>query len=243
LAVGDILVIGGADYRIAAGGIVGDIPPSHTNGSGPNTVAGVTTNETEITITLESNPDPLDGTPPAAPSFVVNALVGVQVGERASFTVDVTGTVAATFSQGTATLTTTATSTAVPASTANVTTITTFLDNFIQITKVVTNTTSGAGPAANVPGVTGDILEYTITMTNTSAADAVNVVLTDDEPPYTSYVGSSTTLNAGAVADGGVDPLPTATANGGLAVNDAGSAPGTIAAGTTATVTFQVQIQ
>ena len=55
----------------------------------------------------------------------------------------------------------------------------------------------------------GDTLQYTITMTNSSATPATGVILTDAIPANTTYVANSTTLNSAPVAqpDGGVSPL------------------------------------
>jgi uncharacterized repeat protein (TIGR01451 family)/fimbrial isopeptide formation D2 family protein len=92
----------------------------------------------------------------------------------------------------------------------------------------------------------GDVLSYTITLTNSAATPATGVVLADVVPANTTYVANSTTLNGGPVTDpsAGVSPLA-----GGMGVVSAGltppsppSAGGTIAAHGTGTVTFDVQV-
>ncbi len=49
----------------------------------------------------------------------------------------------------------------------------------------------------------GDVIRYTITLTNSAATPASGVVLTDAVPANTTYVSGSTTLNGSAVADAG----------------------------------------
>ncbi len=77
----------------------------------------------------------------------------------------------------------------------------------------------------------GDTLEYTLTIDNSGNTPAVNVVLTDAIPANTTYVADSTTLDGGAVGDvGGIMPFA------------AGGVIGTMDAGTSATVVFQVTV-
>ena len=55
----------------------------------------------------------------------------------------------------------------------------------------------------------GDVLRYTIALTNSAAAPATGVVLTDAIPVNTTYVANSTTLNGTTVADpsAGISPV------------------------------------
>jgi uncharacterized repeat protein (TIGR01451 family) len=62
-------------------------------------------------------------------------------------------------------------------------------------------------------------------------------VLADDVPANTAYVTGSVTLNGATVPDSGASPLVA-----GMAINSAGNASGTIAAGASAVVTFKVQV-
>lgn len=80
----------------------------------------------------------------------------------------------------------------------------------------------------------GDVLQYTITMTNSGATPATGVVLSDGVPANTSYVANSVRMNGAAVADStpGVSPL----------ANGMGISGGTLAAGGTGIVTFKVQV-
>jgi large repetitive protein len=85
----------------------------------------------------------------------------------------------------------------------------------------------------------GDVLIYTITVTNPSVVPATGVVLIDDVPADTTYVANSVTLNGLPVGqpDGGISPLIA-----GVALNSSGSEAGTLAAGSSAVVTFKVQV-
>jgi len=67
----------------------------------------------------------------------------------------------------------------------------------------------------------GETLQYTITIRNIGTENAVNVMLRDYTPAYTSYVAGSTTLNGVAVPDPapGVNPL-----QAGIPVNTPGTA-------------------
>jgi uncharacterized repeat protein (TIGR01451 family)/fimbrial isopeptide formation D2 family protein len=94
------------------------------------------------------------------------------------------------------------------------------------------------------------VLTYTIKVHNNGNVAATGVVLTDDIPANTGYVPNSTTLNGIAVPDaGGTTKL--ATSQGGLDVNSSDITPpagppaagaGQINAGSSAVITFQVQV-
>src|SRR5262249_53200741 len=73
----------------------------------------------------------------------------------------------------------------------------------------------------------GDTLTYTTPLSNTGIVDATNVVFTDPPPPGTAFIPGSFKVN-GVVQPG---------ANPGSGVN-----LGTVAAGPTKTVTFQVMV-
>jgi uncharacterized repeat protein (TIGR01451 family) len=92
----------------------------------------------------------------------------------------------------------------------------------------------------------GDVLRYTITLTNSAATPATGVVLTDAAPANTTYVANTTTLNGGAVADSsaGVSPLTNGmgVVSSGLPPSSPPSSSGTLAAHGTGTVTFDVQV-
>ncbi|MDJ0818452.1 MAG: SdrD B-like domain-containing protein [Desulfobacterales bacterium] len=85
----------------------------------------------------------------------------------------------------------------------------------------------------------GDVLRYTIVISNFGAIPATGVVLTDAVPTNTTYVDDSLRLNGASLGpDGGVSPLI-----GGLPVHSSDN-PGTgiISAGETAVVTFDARV-
>ncbi|MRR33088.1 DUF11 domain-containing protein [bacterium] len=92
----------------------------------------------------------------------------------------------------------------------------------------------------------GDVLQYDITMTNSAATPATGVVLTDATPANTTYVANSVRLNGTAVGDPapGVSPLTNGmgVVSSGLAPPSPPSSGGTLAAGGTGVVTFQVRV-
>jgi len=83
------------------------------------------------------------------------------------------------------------------------------------------------------------LLTYTITVTNNGGADAVNIVLTDPIPGFTTYQAGSITLNTVGKTDvdGDDEADYNVTNPGEITVNI-----GTLAPAASATVTFQVQI-
>lgn len=199
---------------------------AYTDGSG-NLVAEVST---QLTLTLISGTAITPGS--VAP--------GTQVGEFKK-------TVAVTFTTGTPTTVGTdgtyathytiasALTPAVNLTTTDV--ITTVSAPSVTITKT-------ASPAGSVNS--GATITYTITVTNTHASAAVSsVTVIDPVPTYTTYVASSTRLNAITVAgDGGTSPLIAGLAVDGNGARAAGAAAtGTLAAGGIAVVIFQVRVQ
>ncbi len=91
-----------------------------------------------------------------------------------------------------------------------------------------------------------DVLRYTITITNAGAAPATGVVFTDPVPVNTTYVPDSVQLNGLPVGqpDGGISPLAS-----GIDVSSSDLTPplpsagnGTLSLGSTAVVTFDVQV-
>ncbi|MDH3214320.1 MAG: OmpA family protein, partial [Myxococcales bacterium] len=98
------------------------------------------------------------------------------------------------------------------------------------------------------PGVVdpGDVLRYTITLSNSGAITATNVSLRDSVPANTTYVADSLTLNGLPVGqpDGGVSPL-----TAGIPVSSTNLTPplpapgmGTVTAGGTAVVEFDLRV-
>ncbi len=84
----------------------------------------------------------------------------------------------------------------------------------------------------------GDTLSYTITVSNSGAKDAADVVLTDIVPTFTTYVSGDFTVDGVNVPDSGYLPLID-----GLVLTTAGATTsGTINAGTSVTVSFTVRV-
>ncbi len=84
----------------------------------------------------------------------------------------------------------------------------------------------------------GSVITYTLRLRNRGNAAATGARITDAVPAYTGYVPLTTTLNGGPVEDvSGTTPLA-----GGVAVNSPGEAPGVIAPGAEAVVSFTVQV-
>ncbi|HKK04341.1 MAG TPA: isopeptide-forming domain-containing fimbrial protein [Gammaproteobacteria bacterium] len=86
----------------------------------------------------------------------------------------------------------------------------------------------------------GDVLEYTIKVTNYGKVQASGVTLTDAVPANTTYYPNSTTLNTLAVAEPtpGVSPLAA-----GISINSSDTTiPGELSPGGTATIVFDVTV-
>ncbi|WP_232053865.1 isopeptide-forming domain-containing fimbrial protein [Microbulbifer sp. GL-2] len=92
----------------------------------------------------------------------------------------------------------------------------------------------------------GDVLRYTIAISNMGGVDAMQVALTDQVPANTTYVTGTTTLNGVAVADnaGGMSLLNTAlpVSSSDLTPPLPGASEGVITSAQTATVTFDVMV-
>ncbi|MDX8382320.1 MAG: hypothetical protein R8M14_09450 [Ghiorsea sp.] len=203
LAVNDIVVIGGVDYKISA--IVSGTAASHANALPNDGVAGVTTNETPTLITLVANntaavPGVSVAGSNTAPALTVAAIAGL-VAEQGTFTVAVTGTAGPT--PGTGTVDTPITITPVTPPVAGpviVTTppvTTTFSGPNVTIAKDV-STDGGLTFAATGSGAPGDTLTYRITVTNGGAGNATVVVVTDPMPLYTTYTAGTAKSNTAA---------------------------------------------
>ncbi|MCP4472068.1 MAG: DUF11 domain-containing protein, partial [Gammaproteobacteria bacterium] len=110
----------------------------------------------------------------------------------------------------------------------------------LDIQKTVINVTTGQNPGTDA--TPGDVLRYSITISNSGLVDASAVTLSDAIPANASYIADTVTLNGLPVGqpDGGVSPLVA-----GIDVSSSDLPPpipsnGTITVGETATVTFDV---
>lgn len=225
IAVGDTVVINGFEYTVE----------SVTPGTVASTVGNTTTAETYTAINLTV---PLGSGSPSIGNATI--AVGTQVGEQQTFTIDVTvsapttvgtdGEVSPAISGNTSALDTNGDpasfDTATDGDNTNDPSIT-VLSATVSITKEARNVTKGGVFATSgVNAQTGDTLEYRITMeVAAGTGDAVDSVLTDEVPDYTTYVASSTTLNGAAVTDdAGAVAFPLSSTNSGLGVNSVNGA-------------------
>lgn len=255
LSAGDTVVIniGGIDYRYTVEAVRTGVIASTTG----NTTTAETYTELDLTVPAASGSPPIGlGTVPA----------GRQVGERRTFTVDVTVTAPTVVGvDGEVDVVITgATSandtggnpatydTSTDADPGNDITIT-VLSATVTLLKEARNVTLGTAFAvAGVTAQPGNVLEYRITATAAAGTgDAANSVLRDEIPQYTSYVPGSTTLNGVAVPDGVAPLFPLAAANNGLGINSANGAVDLVNGGTlvdgdsgvdAAVVIFQVTV-
>ncbi len=129
-----------------------------------------------------------------------------------------------------------ATSVAVPANVATVTLTTSVGAPSISLNKsyVLTDTDGSGGPTP------GDTVTYTITYTNTSTTtDALNVVISDAVPAFTTYVANSLTLNGAPQTDASDSP----TDEGEVVGGNVQVTVGTVPFGASGDVSFSVLIQ
>ncbi len=59
------------------------------------------------------------------------------------------------------------------------------------MTKQVANVTEGLGPGTNIPGIPGDLLEYTLSFTNKRGFPLSSFKINDPVPANTAYVAAS----------------------------------------------------
>jgi len=266
LAVNDIVVIGGVDYKISAITSADGINPiaaaSHANTPADGT-AGLTKAENSVILTLvANNTAAVAGVSVAgsnaAPAFTIGTtalatagVVGGLVAEQGTFTVNVTGNAGPLTGPGSVDTPITITPVTPPVTGPVIVTTppvtTTFTGPNVGITKQV-STDGGANFAATGSGAPGDTLTYRITVNNTGAGNATSVVITDPMPQYTTYT-------AGTAKS---DPTATTYAVAATVLTDtAADAPGepydftgttatlnvgTLAAGATIVLYYQVTI-
>jgi uncharacterized repeat protein (TIGR01451 family)/MYXO-CTERM domain-containing protein len=128
-----------------------------------------------------------------------------------------------------------------------ITSISTFAPDFTGSVKTVADITSGSLASVHA----GDILQYTITLTNIGNDTSTNTVLNDPLPAGVTYVPGSLAITAGAGAGAKTDAsaddqgeylsgMNLVTFRVGTGAN--GTMGGTLLVGASSTVTFQVQI-
>lgn len=242
LLVGDIVVVGGIDYEISV--ISANNQASHTNASGTDGVAGTTTPEVPVTITLIANAAG-SNTAPTLP--LLTAQIGNVVGEQGTFTVDVTATAGPASGNAIVPVTTTLTTSGPGPLTTTDPTVTTFNGAILTITKEVS--TDGLAFAATGTGQPGDTLTYRITVNNGGAGNATVVTVTDPMPLYTTYTAGTAKSNTVATTyvDGTNvvltdDPLLPVVDGYDFTGTTATLNLGTLAAGATSVLFYQVTI-
>jgi uncharacterized repeat protein (TIGR01451 family)/fimbrial isopeptide formation D2 family protein len=111
----------------------------------------------------------------------------------------------------------------------------------MQIVGLVAQKTVAISVDNNLNGLVdpGDELLYSIDINYPGATSVTGAILSDDVPANTTYIPDSVTLNGIAVGqpDNGISPLST-----GMEINTAGSASGTITPGSSALITFRIQV-
>ena len=183
LAAGDILVVNGVDYlvsNVTAGSIA-----SHTHADGnAHGDTGALTTETPVEVALAANANGAN----TAPSFG-SGLVGTLAREQALFRVQVYAEANIVGTDGTVAVDIrTATDSGFGDNVIDLQDTTTiFTAVNLTIEKLVSNVTAGGTFEASATGVSGDVLEYQVTITN-NGGDAANVIMTDTVPDYTSLV-------------------------------------------------------
>ncbi|RBW61265.1 hypothetical protein DS884_02860, partial [Tenacibaculum sp. E3R01] len=102
--------------------------------------------------------------------------------------------------------------------------------------KSVRNITKGQNPA--LIAVSGDVLEYSIVVSNSGNFPSDDATLQDAIPSSTTYVANSTTLNGASVADV-LGNMPFSSAS---EINSPSQPNGVVTVGSNATITFRVQV-
>lgn len=117
------------------------------------------------------------------------------------------------------------------------------LNPVLTTTKTVANITRAQSPATFA--LPGDVLEYTVTVTNSGNLPADLVTLSDAIPANTTYIANSTTLNGTAVADAPAGTMPYSPASSGTReIHSTGRPVGEVLVGASvaAVVRFRVTV-
>ncbi|KTT22332.1 autotransporter-associated beta strand repeat-containing protein [Pseudacidovorax intermedius] len=199
------------------------------------------------TGTVQSNAQRLwpSGTPVTtvqgqAVCFVVQEQIPVQAVNGQSNAVPVTATLTFTNAAPALSATYTATDT------------TTAGDAAVHLNKEVRNVTQGGTFGTTNQAKNGDVLEYRITYTNNTTGPVSNLIVNDATPPYTTFQGATagtTPASLGTcakVTPANAPPAPTVACTATQATGGVGPVSwrftGTLAAGATGTVNFQVKV-
>lgn len=238
LDAGDVvrINIGGTDYLYEI--------TSVTPGTPAFTVGNTTTPEQPTLIVLSNASS-------GAPAIGAGDVpAGVQVGEVATFTVNVTaGAPTVPGSGGSHTVEITGETTAPgPGGTPEDFTdggsgVVIVFSGEAVLTKEVRNVTTGS--AFSTSGVTarsGDVLEYRLTASPLPGETVTGAVLEDNLPEHTTYVADSTLLNGNPVADDTVGATLLPLDEGGLQINTPAGVAGELVDGENAVILFRVSV-
>lgn len=252
-SAGDIVVINNYYYKVTA----------VAEGTAADTNLATHTLAAEVATQLTLEPANLsDNTYPAAPVIQPGTYpAGTQVGEAKVITVRFTaGNPTTPGTDGTYDITLEGTTGTPDDTTGNPvvfddggnTGAVTVLSGDAELVKEARNKTTNAGGAFTASGVTaktGDIIEYRLTVSPAGANGVTGAKLSDTLSDYVEYQPGTTTLNGQPVTDGtGAVAFPLHTSLGGLEVTGtdgttANATPGSIDAGETAVVIFEVEVK
>lgn len=238
LDAGDVvrINIGGTDYLYDIASVIPGTPAF--------TVGNTTTPEQPTLIVLSNASS-------GAPAIGAGDVpAGVQIGEVATFTVNVTaGAPTVPGSGGSHTVEITGETTAPgPGGTPEVFTdggsgVVIVFSGEAVLTKEVRNITTGSAFATSgVTARSGDILEYRLTASPLPGETVAGAVLEDSLPEHTTYVADSTQLNGNPVADDTVGATLLPLDEGGLQINTPTGAAGELVDGESAVILFRVSV-
>jgi uncharacterized repeat protein (TIGR01451 family) len=120
----------------------------------------------------------------------------------------------------------------------NTTTLTVPVNPSVLLTAAKSNALTDAN--SNGAADPGEIITYTINISNNGNVPSTNTIFTDQIPAGTTYVPNTARLNNAPVADTANNLMP--FSGSGALVNSPDVAPGQVSIGGTATVQFQVRI-
>lgn len=193
----EIIVFDGVDYLVTATSGAGNVGSHDNPGGVAHADVGVTTTETQVTLTLAANPDGAN----VAPAFdnVGNTDDGKLARQQVLLLVSVFADANNPPANGFVDFDIVIDPNASPASVADQTTE--FIVVALTITKEVRNESLAGAFAATATGDPGEILEYRVTVTN-AGGDATVVIVDDAVPSYTTLV--THTAAYGDQAAGGI---------------------------------------
>jgi uncharacterized repeat protein (TIGR01451 family) len=185
IVAGSIVVINDISYKVTAA--VAGTPASY-NVTGSSTAEGTLTPEAMGSITIAADNNGSKTTPALAAG---TGLAGTIIGERKYLELSDNAIVSSNTTDGTDNVSVSATTTT--NSGANTTVLSptpqaTFYHVAVSINKSVSNVTNSSASGTGKPG---DVLEYTVTVSNTATGNAQYVSIADAVPAYTTLVAGS----------------------------------------------------